>query len=315
MSLKIGFAGSDAIALPVLEALNSSEHDLAVIFTQQDKPTGRGRKITANPVRQWALDHGCLSHQPMCLDEAGMTLWRQTPLDVMVVMAYGKILPQACLDFPRLGCMNIHVSLLPSWRGASPIQHAILSGDTQTGLSFMHMDAGLDTGDILRQHKLDIFPNDTLGSLRERFADLSAQHVVSCLEGWNDGSIIPKSQPTEGSTYAGKITKDQAEVDWYKSASVIERQVRAFNPWPVVFFYHGDHRVRVWQSSVSERPSTAWSPGSVVAIDAQGIHIQCGQGVLCLETMQWPGKTAQPCKDILNRRDHGFVVGTILSRS
>lgn len=313
MSLRIGFAGSDAIALPVLEALSASEHDLVVIFTQQDKPTGRGRKMAANPVQQWALDHGCLSHQPARLDESGIALWRQTPLDVMVVMAYGQILPQACLDFPRLGCMNIHVSLLPKWRGASPIQHAILSGETQTGLSFMHMDAGLDTGDILKQYVLDIAPGDTLGSLRERFADLSAQHVVSCLEGWNDGSITPKRQPSEGDTYAGKIKKDQAEINWQASALEIERRVRAFNPWPVVFFQHGAHRVRVWQSSVSEYPSSSWPLGSVVAIDALGIHVQCGQGVLCLEKMQWPGKTAQPCKDILNRRDHGFVVGGVLS--
>jgi methionyl-tRNA formyltransferase len=257
-------------------------------------------------VKQRALALGLTVEQPATLKtaEAQAGLAAYAP-DLMVVVAYGLILPQAVLDIPRLGCLNIHGSLLPRWRGAAPIHRAILAGDERTGISIMKMDAGLDTGPELLRRELSIGPHESAGELHDRLAPLGAQAIVDAVRGWAAGTLPAQPQPASGATYAAKIRKEEARIDWSNSAVAIDRQVRAFNPWPVAETRLGDEQVRVWEARPAQQAQSAAdavSPGTVVrAADGQ-LLVATGDGLLELLTLQFPGRKPLKARDVLNSR-------------
>jgi methionyl-tRNA formyltransferase len=304
--LRIVFAGTPEFSVPALQALHDAGHTLVAVYTQPDRPAGRGRALAASAVKQRALALGLTVEQPATLRtvEAQAGLAAHAP-DLMVVVAYGLILPQAVLDIPRLGCLNIHGSLLPRWRGAAPIQRAILAGDERTGISIMKMDAGLDTGPELLRRELAIGPHETAGALHDRLAPLGAQAIVDAVRGWAAGTLSAQPQPATGATYAAKIRKDEARIDWSNSAAAIDRQVRAFNPWPVAETRLGDEQVRVWEVRPvpqAQPPVGAVPPGAVThAADGQ-LLVATGDGLLELLTLQFPGRKPLKARDVLNSR-------------
>ncbi|NLG77827.1 MAG: methionyl-tRNA formyltransferase, partial [Xanthomonadaceae bacterium] len=228
----IVFAGTPEFSVPTLKALLDSRHRVAAVYTQPDRPAGRGRQLTASPIKRVALEHGIHVEQPATLkDAAAVARLASFSADLMIVVAYGLLLPQSVLDTPRLGCVNVHASLLPRWRGAAPIQRAILAGDRETGVTIMQMDAGLDTGPMLLQRSTPIAERETSATLHDRLAAIGAEALLDALDSLPQ--IVPQAQPDEGVTYAAKIRKEEARIDWSRSASEIDRMVRAFDPWPV----------------------------------------------------------------------------------
>jgi methionyl-tRNA formyltransferase len=307
--MRIVFAGTPDIAATVLRALLQTEHEVVAVYTQPDRPAGRARQLKASPVKMVALDQGIPIEQPSSLKEPqAQARLAHYQCDLMVVVAYGLLLPQAVLDIPRLGCWNVHVSLLPRWRGAAPIQRAIEAGDQQTGVSIMQMDAGLDTGPILLQVACDIMPEDTGGSLHERLADLGAQALLQTLQRLAQGALKPMTQPEYGVTYAHKLSKAQAVLDWRCDAVVLARQVRAYNPWPVSVSQINRQTVRIWQAQALPE-SHEYAPGVIVAVQADGIDVACGDGILRLTHCQLPGKKVLTARDIVNQHGHPFVIG------
>ncbi len=305
--LRIVFAGTPEFSVPALQALHDAGHTLVAVYTQPDRPAGRGRALTASAVKQRALALGIAVEQPPTLKtaEAQAGLAAHAP-DLMVVVAYGLILPQAVLDIPRLGCLNIHGSLLPRWRGAAPIQRAILAGDERTGISIMKMDAGLDTGPELLRRELAIGPHETAGELHDRLAPLGAQAIVDAVRGWAAGTLQAQPQSATGATYAAKIRKDEARIDWSNSAVAIDRQVRAFNPWPVAETRLGDEQVRVWEVRPvphAQPPVDATLPPGAVTHAADGqLLVATGDGLLELLTLQFPGRKPLQARAVLNSR-------------
>jgi methionyl-tRNA formyltransferase len=301
--LRVAFAGTPDFSVPALEALVASRHTVVGVLTQPDRPKGRGRQITAGPVKAAALAHGIPVAQPLTLKvpegRAELESWRP---DVLVVVAYGLILPAAVLSLPRLGCVNIHGSLLPRWRGAAPIQRAILAGDSMTGVTIMLMDAGLDTGPMLLKKETPIEEADTGGSIHDRLSALGATALMEALEGYAAGSLAPVPQPAEGVTYAAKIDKSEALLDWRRDASELDRQVRAFNPWPVAETRLDGEQLRVFAASVAERASSAEiasEPGTIWSVSPAGVVVQCGQGRLALHELQRPGKRPVPVAEFI----------------
>jgi len=284
--------------VPALEALVRAGCEMVGVLTQPDRPKGRGRQIAASPVKTTALAHGIPVSQPQTLkDEASraeLASWRP---DVLVVVAYGLILPRAALDIPRLGCLNIHASLLPRWRGAAPIQRSILAGDTTTGVTIMLMDVGLDTGPMLLRKATAIEPGDTGGSLHDRLSMLGASAILEAIQQLAAGTSQPVPQPPEGVTYAAKIDKAEALIDWKRPAVEIERQVRAFNPWPIAETRLDGEQLRVFAASASFSNQIGADPGTIVAVQDDGLWVQCGQGLLALQQLQRPGRRAVPAAD------------------
>jgi methionyl-tRNA formyltransferase len=320
--LRIVFAGTPEFAVPALEALHGAGHDIVAVYTQPDRPAGRGRGVTASVVKQRALALGLRVEQPVSLrtPEAQATLAAHAP-DVMVVVAYGLLLPQAVLDIPRLGCLNIHGSLLPRWRGAAPVQRAVLAGDERTGISIMKMDAGLDTGPELLRREVPIGPRDTAGQLHDRLAPLGAEAIVEAVAGWATGTLRLRPQPGEGVTYAAKIRKEEARIDWSRSADEIDRLVRAFNPWPVAETTLDGEQVRIWAAAPENRghspindPNPRMSPvlpGTVLDVPDR-IVVATGDGALELLRVQLPGRKPVGARDILNaRRLEGVRFGAV----
>lgn len=311
--LRIVFAGTPDFAARHLAALLSSEHEVIAVYTQPDRPAGRGKKLTASPVKNIALEHNVDVYQPVNFksDEAKQQL-ADLNADIMVVVAYGLLLPQAVLDTPKLGCINVHGSILPRWRGAAPIQRSIWAGDSQTGVTIMQMDVGLDTGDMLKVATLPIEASDTSASMYEKLAQLGPQALIDCLADIAAGKAIPVKQDDEQANYAKKLSKEEARINWHDDAAHIERCVRAFNPWPMSHFDASENSIKVWQSRVaditSEQPA-----GTIIKADKTGIYVVTGNGVLALESLQIPGKKALPVQDILNARASWFEVGTVLS--
>ena len=295
--MRIVFAGTPDIAATVLQALVASEHEIVAVYTQPDRPAGRGRKLTASPVKQLAQVHDIPVLQPTTLREASsVSTLAQYEADLMVVVAYGLILPEAILTTPKCGCWNIHVSLLPRWRGAAPIQRAIEVGDVQTGVTIMQMDAGLDTGDILLQQTCAIHATDTAASLHDRLADLGANALIQALTQLTQQTLTPTPQSADGVTYAEKLTKSEAEIDWQQPADLIARKVRAFNPWPVAFCNLAGERMRIWQATaISGKHPT---PGQVISASKQGMDIATAEGVLRVTELQLPGKPRQQTKQL-----------------
>lgn len=311
-SLRIVFAGTPDFAARHLAALLSSEHEVIAVYTQPDRPAGRGKKLTASPVKTIALEHDIPVYQPENFksDEAKQEL-ADLNADIMVVVAYGLLLPQVVLDTPKLGCINVHGSILPRWRGAAPIQRSIWAGDAETGVTIMQMDIGLDTGDMLKIATLPIEASDTSASMYEKLAGLGPDALIDCLADIATGKAEPVKQDDELANYAKKLSKEEARIDWNDDAAHIERCVRAFNPWPMSHFEAAENSIKVWQSRVAEQTSDK-PAGTIVQADKTGIYVVTGNGVLVLEQLQVPGKKAMSVQDILNSRASWFEVGTQL---
>jgi methionyl-tRNA formyltransferase len=289
-TLAIVFAGTPEFSVPALDALVASDHQVVAVYTQPDRPAGRGQKLTMSAVKQAALRHGLRVEQPSTLrsPESVERLQSLQP-DLMVVVAYGLILPPSVLNIPRLGCVNIHASLLPRWRGAAPIHRAIQAGDSQTGITIMRMEAGLDTGPMLLEVSEPIRPDDTTASLHDRLAVRGAEALLAALPGIATGSLTARAQPLEGVTYAAKIAKEEAHIDWRHSARDIERQIRAFNPWPVAETRLNGVQLRVWSAEATSE-TTAAPPGTVIGADDRGVRIATGAGVLLVTRLQLSGR-------------------------
>ena len=303
--LKIIFAGTPEFAAITLRALCESGHEICAVYTQPDRPAGRGRKLTPGPVKRMALEARLPVHQPESLKQAGVReQLRGLNADLMVVVAYGLLLPAQILSIPRFGCVNVHASLLPRWRGAAPIQRAILAGDTQTGITIMQMNEGLDTGDILSRETCDIKPDDTAASLHDRLARLGAATLLSTLTLIENNSATRTPQDERLACYAAKIDKAEAFIDWTQSAVVLERTVRAFNPWPVAYTTVNEtERLRIWQAGVIESQAGQFHgtmPGTVVHSGRDGIDVMTGKDTLRLLRVQPAGGRAMSARDFLN---------------
>jgi methionyl-tRNA formyltransferase len=299
-SLNIVFGGTPEFAVPALEALLNAGHRIVTVYTQPDRPAGRGKKLHMSAVKECALRHGLAIEQPATLrDPSAAARLASFRPDVMIVVAYGLILPQAILAVPRLGCVNIHGSLLPRWRGAAPIQRALLAGDTQTGVSIMIMDAGLDTGPVLSMHATPIGARENAASLHDRLATLGAQSLVATLVEYANGTLAPQPQSQVGVTYAHKIRKEEARIDWRQTAVQIDAQVRAFNPWPIAETHWREQQLRVWQATpMMSTHDTA--PGTVISASASGILVAAGDGILVIEQLQLAGRKAMSAADFIN---------------
>jgi methionyl-tRNA formyltransferase len=310
--LKIIFAGTPDFAARHLDALLASEHQVVGVFTQPDRPAGRGNKLTSSPVKVLAQAHDIPVFQPKSLKpEENQHLVDDLQADIMVVVAYGLILPKAVLAMPRLGCINVHGSLLPRWRGAAPIQRSLWAGDTETGVTIMQMDVGLDTGDMLHKLSCPITAKDTSASLYEKLAQLGPQGMLLTLDLLASGNARPEVQDEALVSYAEKLSKEEARLDWSLSAAQLERCIRAFNPWPMSYFMIEEQPVKVWQATVL--PHQNKQPGEIVHADKQGIQIATADGVLNLVSLQPAGKKAMSAQDLLNSRREWFVPGTVLA--
>lgn len=305
--LKVVFAGTPEFAAEALTALINSEHEVIAVYTQPDRPAGRGRKLKASPVKEVAEKYNLPIYQPESLkSESDQQQLRELNPDVMIVAAYGLILPQVVLDIPRMGCLNIHASLLPRWRGAAPIQRAILAGDTETGITIMQMNAGLDTGDMLSTSTCPIEPSETAGSLHDKLATLGASSLLKTLNQLLSGNINAEKQDDSQASYAHKLEKQEAQLDWTLSAEQLDRQIRAFNPWPVAFFLVDDQTVRVWDAEIIDKQGSA---GTVLQADKNGVDIACGHNSLRLLKLQPPGKKAMDVASFLNGRSEWLTPG------
>ena len=286
--MRIVFAGTPAFAAAALQALIESHFEVALVLTQPDRPAGRGLRESPSAVKQLALRHGLTVAQPLTLrNEEILEQMRSTAAQALVVAAYGLILPRAVLDIFSAGCINIHASLLPRWRGAAPIQRAILAGDQETGICIMRMEQGLDTGPVYLVRKIPILRDDSAGSLHDRLAALGAQCIVEALPKIGQRSLAPFPQPTDGITYAQKIVKAEAAIDFRRDALDVDRQVRAFNPFPGAFSSLGNETVKIWRGRADAAASGR--PGEILACTAEGISVACGKGILNATELQRAG--------------------------
>jgi len=318
--LRLVYAGTPEFARVALERLHGAGFEIPLVLTQPDRPAGRGMKLQASPVKQFALEHGMAVAQPHSLRldgkypeeaAAARAAIEAAQADAMVVAAYGLILPQWVLDSFKLGCLNIHASLLPRWRGAAPIHRAIEAGDAETGVTIMQMDAGLDTGDMLLVERLAIAPDDSTGSLHDKLAVLGGRLIVEALELSAGGGLKPVPQSAVGVTYAHKIEKQEAAIDWSQPAAVIERRLRAFNPFPGASTIWQGEVIKLWRAVLQDESGPAGlPPGTVLAVDASGIAVQCGTGVLRLTELQRAGGKRLPITDFL--RGFALPAGAVL---
>ena len=319
--VKIIFAGTPEFAAVALDALLKTEHEIIAVYTQPDRKAGRGQKLTPSAVKQLALEHNIPVYQPLhfkASTDEGLAAQQQLAAlgaDVMVVAAYGLILPQVVLDTPKYGCLNIHGSLLPRWRGAAPIQRAIATGDSETGVTIMQMAAGLDTGDMLYKTYCPITTQDTSASLHDKLAIQGAEAICSVLESEQNLQDLVAKREVQDETltvYAHKLSKAEAQIDWSQTAVQIDRNIRAFNPWPVAFIQLDENNaLRVWGSALSTHRSVAAQCGEIVAIDKQGVHVMCANSsVVCLTSLQWSGGKALNAVQILQTQK--LNIGQIL---
>ena len=310
--LKIIFAGTPEFAAIHLQALLNSHHQVCAVYTQPDRKSGRGRKLQAGPVKTLALEHNLPVFQPLSLkDDEEQQSMAALEADLMVVVAYGLILPVNILNTPQLGCVNVHASLLPQWRGAAPIQRAIVAGDNETGICYMQMDKGLDTGDVLYTLRCPITASETGSSLHDKLARLGSEQLAGVLDQLKEGKLSPKAQPDSQVSYASKLNKAEAQLDWNQDALSLERKVRAFNPWPVAFTHLGKDVLRIWQAKacIQDKASAA-EPGTIVSVSKQSIDVACANGLLRLELLQLPGGKALSCEQTLASKKERFLPGT-----
>lgn len=298
-ALRILFAGTPDFSVPAFRALLDSGHELIGVYTQPDRPAGRGRKLAPSPVKAVAKIAGVPVYQPASLKgEAEQQALARLRPDLMIVVAYGLLLPEPVLAAPRLGCVNIHASLLPRWRGAAPIQRAVLAGDAETGVCIMQMAKGLDTGPVYLERRTPIEPDEPAGDLHDRLALLGAEALLAALPGIADGSLAAQPQDDALATYAHKLDKAEALIDWSEPAEAIARRVRAFNPWPVAHTRFEDANLRLWQAEAIS--GVGANPGTVMSATRQGIDVSTGQGLLRITELQLPGKKATTAADFIN---------------
>ncbi|PUA28157.1 MAG: methionyl-tRNA formyltransferase [Cellvibrio sp. 79] len=316
--LRIIFAGTPEFAAEHLKILLGTHHQVIAVYSQPDRPAGRGKKLTASPVKEVALANNIPVYQPLNFKapEAIAEL-SELKADLMLVVAYGLILPKAVLDAPRLGCINVHASILPRWRGAAPIQRAIEAGDNETGVTIMQMDVGLDTGDMLIKAYCPILPDDTGGSLHDKLIQIGGPALLEALDQLQAGIIKPEKQDDSLSNYAPKLSKEEAALNWLLSARELERRVRAFNPFPVAHTKPAsstdDQRIRIWGASAVDKTSTS-KPGSISQIDEQGLWVACATGQLVIEQLQLPGKKVMKIGEILRGHPDLFKIGDQLEQ-
>ena len=309
--MNIVFAGTPAFTLPCLDALAASQHHIKAVYTQPDRPAGRGRKLQASAVKEWAQKHQLPIEQPINFKENNTIehLASYAP-DILIVIAYGLILPRAVLDLPRLGCINVHASLLPRWRGASPIQHAILKGDSETGVTIMQMDSGMDTGAMLTRISCPV-GNDNAEQLHDRLAQLSVAPLLATLDALEAAKIQPIPQDNLLATYAPKITKEDAAINWHEPGVVIDRQIRAFNPWPIAYTHATDNTLRVHQARLVDHAHSE-QPGTILSIDKNGILVAAGELAILIERIQFPGAKTLAVADWLHAGRDQLYAGLVL---
>ncbi|EWC42349.1 methionyl-tRNA formyltransferase [Stutzerimonas stutzeri] len=310
--LRIVFAGTPEFAAQHLQALLDAGRTIVAVYTQPDRPAGRGQKLMPSPVKQLAVQHGIPVLQPQTLrDPTAQTELAALQADLMVVVAYGLILPQAVLDMPRLGCINSHASLLPRWRGAAPIQRAIEAGDSESGVTVMQMEAGLDTGPMLLKVRTPISADDTGGTLHDRLAVLGAQAVVQAVDALADGTLAGEVQDDSLATYAHKLSKDEARVDWARPAIELERLIRAFHPWPICHSMLAGDALKIHAARLGEGQG---EPGRILEASKEGLTVACGEGALLLTRLQLPGGKPLGFADLYNSRREQFAPGLVLGQ-
>jgi len=318
-SLRIIFAGTPDFAAKHLSALIESNHQVVAVYCPPDKPAGRGKKLTSCATKELALANSLHVEQPINFkDQEAQQQLASYNADVMVVVAYGLLLPEIILSTPKLGCINVHGSILPKWRGAAPIQRSLEAGDPETGVTLMQMDKGLDTGDMILTARCEITSTDTSASLYEKLAELGPSALLETLTLMCSGKYPRVVQNNETSTYAAKLDKSEAELDWQLGAKVLDRKIRAYIPWPVAQFTFTDkktseHHIRVWQASVVSDDCENKVAGTILSVDKQGIVVSTKENALRLEVLQLPGKKALPVSDILNGRGDWFKVGQLIN--
>ncbi|HEY5558863.1 MAG TPA: methionyl-tRNA formyltransferase [Steroidobacteraceae bacterium] len=309
-SLAVAFAGTPDFALPALDAIAASHHRLTVIYTQPDRPAGRGQRLAASPVKERGLALGVPVRQPQSLrDAAAPAVLAAFAPDVMVVVAYGLLLPPAILELPRHGCLNIHASLLPRWRGAAPVARAIMAGDPVTGVCIMRMEAGLDTGPVMLRQEVPIGARETAGELQARLAEEGARLIVPALDALAEGTAVFESQDPSHATYAHKLEKSEARLSWREPARVLERRIRALNPWPVAETTLDSAQLRIFEADVVAAQSDS-VPGTILHAGADGIVVMTAEQALAIRRLQLPGRRAVPAADFANARR---LVGQVLT--
>lgn len=308
--MKILFAGTPEIAQVILAKLYATNHDIVAVLTQPDRPAGRGQKLQMSAVKQFAITKGLKVLQPESLKTTEVcSLLQAFDADLMIVVAYGLIVPKVILNIPRFGCWNVHVSLLPRWRGAAPIQRAIEAGDAETGVSIMQMDEGLDTGAVLLQEKTPIFPSDTALSLHDRLAHMGSQALLKALEQLQLGTLQAQAQDEHGATYAHKLMKEEGRLDFSLSALELERRIRAFYPWPMTFMFYNGESFKIGEAMAVDL-ETEGPLGLIVDVNPEFILVQCAQGCLRIHALQKPGSKMLSVREFLNGYPNYFVVGS-----
>jgi len=311
--LRIIFAGTPDFSVAPLQTLIDSQHEVVAVYSQPDRPAGRGRKLTASPVKQVALEHDIAVFQPESLrNQEAQDELKALNADIMIVVAYGLILPQVVLDMPKMGCLNIHASLLPRWRGAAPIQRAIEAGDAQTGVTIMQMNAGLDTGDMLYKSATDITQDDNAQALHDRLSKMGCDALIATLDGLQNNTISPEKQDESLVTYAKKMHKEEAQIQWTQTAQNIIRKIQAFNPWPVAFTLYENKPLRIWQARLLTAEEQAQQtqlnsannlPGLVIGLTKQGLMVNTADQPICIELLQPAGKKAMNAYDFAQSRN------------
>lgn len=311
-SLNIVFAGTPAFAIPSLQAIANSPHNLIGIYTQPDRPAGRGQQLQISAVKEWALAHNVPVHQPLNFkDQQAVQELSSSKPDLMIVIAYGLILPVSVLSIPRFGCINVHASILPRWRGASPIQHAILHGDTKSGVTIMQLDAGMDTGDVLEIRECLLKGNETATVLHDQLAELAIAPLLDTVNKIAAGQISAQAQDHQLATYAPKILKEHAKIQWNKTATEIEQQIRAFNPWPIAYTQTQDINLRIYKAKIADT-TKSYTPGEIIEISKEGLLVATGSKGLLIEQLQFPGGKVITVNDWINAGRKYLQVGMIL---